>query len=64
MYWFADIEERTDKKPDIVEELLLRAESDWKALDDAKPRILMEERQNDGSWIRAWRRALLEYSSH
>jgi len=64
MHWFADIEERAHKNPDIVEELLLRAESGWKALDDAKPRILMEERQNDGSWIRAWRRALLEYSSH
>ncbi len=64
MYWFADIEERTDEKPDVVEELLTGAESNWKALDDAKPRILMEERQNDGSWIRGWRRALLEYRTH
>ena len=64
MCWFAEIEERTDRNLALVEELLVRAESNWRALDASNPRILMEERQNDGSWIRAWRRALLEYGSH
>jgi len=58
LYWFADFECRLTKGQVNPRELLKEAENIWGALDDAD--ILMDERQNDGSWIRAWRRALIE----
>jgi len=58
LYWFADFEYRIAKGQVNPKELLKEAENIWGKLDDAD--ILMDERQNDGSWIRAWRRALIE----
>lgn len=58
MYWFGDFEERFVKGPIDTNEFLKNAEKVWSELDDRD--ILMEERQNDGSWLRAWRRAVIE----
>lgn len=59
LYWFSDIENRMSTNPELVDDLLKCAETNWAVLEERK--ILMAERQNDGSWIRAWRRALYEY---
>lgn len=58
LYWFADFECRITKGQINPKELLKEAENIWDKLDKAD--ILMDERQNNGSWIRAWRRALIE----
>lgn len=58
MYWFADFESRFDKGSVGPNDLLKSAEKVWSQLEDQD--ILMEERQNDGSWLRSWRRAILE----
>ena len=39
--------------------LLRNADSNWRILDDSD--VLLEERRNDGGWIRPWRRALTEF---
>jgi hypothetical protein len=59
LFWFADAEARlTDGTLDV--DLLLRAaKKNWQVLEDSN--VLMEEARNDGSWIRPWRRALLEF---
>lgn len=58
MYWFADFERRFAKGEIVADSFLNDAEKIWNLLDSKN--ILMEERQNDGSWLRAWRRAVLE----
>lgn len=58
LYWFAETEHRIESGLD-VHDLLLHAERLWLTLDDEL--ILMDEARNDGSWIRPWRRALIEY---
>lgn len=58
LYWFADFERRFDSGELPAKDLLREAERTWGTLDDRD--ILMEERQNDGSWLRPWRRAILE----
>jgi hypothetical protein len=62
MYAFADLEERISTGATDVANLLASAETAWLELDDAS--ILMEEPRNNGSWLRPWRRALLEYRTH
>jgi hypothetical protein len=64
MYWFAHSEERVSEDPELASGLLENADSNWKVLDQSRPPIFMEERQNDGVWLRTWRRALLEFESH
>lgn len=59
MYWFAEIEDRIASGLSVGN-LLKNAEQTWNTLDDEE--MLMEERRNDGSWIRIWRRALIEYN--
>jgi hypothetical protein len=59
MFWFAEYEARTSVHSSDADSILISAEQTWSIL-EAK-QILMEERQNDGSWLRAWRRALLEW---
>jgi hypothetical protein len=61
MYAFADLEARIVSGTVDVGQMLRQAERNWIAVEDAS--ILMEEIRNDGSWLRAWRRALLEYST-
>lgn len=59
MWWFADFERRA--AIDDVRNVLRTADATWRHFDDND--ILMEERQNDGAWVRQWRRALSEFSS-
>ena len=58
MYWFGDFEKRFDESSINTDVLLKNAEKVWSHLDEKN--ILMEERQNDGSWLRSWRRAVIE----
>lgn len=60
MYWFAECEAKLSARPAAAAELLQEAERAW--LDLEESRILTEELRNDGSWLRHWRRALLEYA--
>ncbi len=59
MYAFADLEKRIRHSVIDVGQMLRDADDAWLALDDAN--IFMEERQNNGAWVRAWRRAIIEY---
>jgi hypothetical protein len=59
MFWFADVENRLDSRATSAAELLRNADNNWRTLDDAD--FLMEERRNDGGWIRPWRRAIAEF---
>lgn len=58
MFWFADVENRLSSGAVSPAALLRNADNNWRMLDDAD--FLMEERRNDGGWIRSWRRALTE----
>jgi len=58
MYWFGDFEKRFEEGSINTDMLLKNAEKVWSHLDDKN--ILMDERQNDGSWLRSWRRAVIE----
>jgi len=59
MFWFADVESRLDSAASTSGALLRNADSNWRTLDDAD--FFMEERRNDGGWIRPWRRAVAEF---
>jgi len=59
LYWFADFERRCRTSVIRPNDFLRHAEHAWSALDSND--ILMEERQNDGAWLRSWRRAILEW---
>jgi len=61
LYWFIDVERRVSSGELDVAGLLRTVERTWRQLDDAD--VLMEELRNDGTWIRAWRRALVEYQT-
>jgi hypothetical protein len=58
LWWFSDLESRLDTEPSAALALLRSADQTWRDIDE---RILMEERTNDGSWVRAWRRACIEF---
>jgi len=59
LYWFADVEARLSSSKATAEDLLTVADANWYKLDKAK--VLMEERENIGTWIRIWLNALHEY---
>lgn len=59
LYQFADLENRIHSGKIDINQLILDAEKKWIYLD--KNNILMEELQNNGEWVRAWRRVLIEY---
>lgn len=59
MWWFADVEQRISRGELDVAHALREAEQNWIELEDSN--VLMEERRNDGGWLRPWRRALAEY---
>lgn len=59
LFWFADIEARLESGAVVPATLLRNADSNWRILDDSD--VLLEERRNDGGWIRPWRRALTEF---
>jgi hypothetical protein len=60
MYWFADVEERLRTDTVTAEDLVVQADANW-GLIQQKPEVIMEERANDGQWVRQWRRALIEF---
>jgi hypothetical protein len=59
MFWFADVEDRLNSRLIEPATLLRTADTNWRTLEDVD--FLMEERRNDGIWVRQWRRALAEY---
>jgi hypothetical protein len=59
LYWFADFEGRLDRNEITTEELLKSADANWSKLDKAQ--VFMEERENNGTWIRNWLNVLTEY---
>jgi hypothetical protein len=61
LYWFADVEGRLSKRTVNAENLLRAADANWSRLD--KDKVLMEERGNDGTWVRAWLNAVNEYEA-
>ncbi|MEK7315389.1 MAG: hypothetical protein AAB011_04360 [Candidatus Eisenbacteria bacterium] len=60
MCWFAAFEERVRTNQTEVPVFLKEVEEHWKRLDDRG--VLLEEMRNDGSWVRQWRRAAIEYN--
>jgi hypothetical protein len=60
--WFGKCERSLTHQDAIqsVEEMLIMAENNWRIL--AENRVLFDEMANDGSWIRNWRQALIEYT--
>lgn len=61
LYWFADIETRINNQSVNVNRLLRAAEKNWEWIEDND--IILEERRNDGRWLRHWLRAISEYKS-
>jgi hypothetical protein len=61
IHWFADVDQRLRNGDVTAEALLETAERSWETVEDQG--LLMEERRNDGRWVRPWRIALRSYSS-
>ncbi|WP_260705056.1 hypothetical protein [Edaphobacter flagellatus] len=62
LWWFADVEQRLTLKSVTAQDLINTADSNWASLEET-PRMIFEERKNDGSWTREWLRAIEELSS-
>jgi hypothetical protein len=60
MYWFADVEERLRVGTVTAEDLISQADANW-GLIQQKPQVIMEERENNGQWVREWLRSLVEF---
>lgn len=60
LWWLADCEARLEQAVDTTDDLLVAAEGNWPLL--AQKKILMEERENTGTWLRPWRAALQGYT--
>ncbi len=60
MFWFADVEERLRTGTITAEDLILQADANW-GLIQQKPQVIMEERENNGQWVRQWLRSLVEF---
>lgn len=58
LWWFADVIGRIESGNLDVQALLKRVEQTWLEIED---KILMEEQSNNGSWLRQWRRAIIEF---
>lgn len=52
LYWFANAEYRIATDGVSPEDLLKVAADNWGAIEKAKPPIFMEERANNGDWVR------------
>ncbi len=61
LFWFADVEARLNGDMIAAGDLLTDADGNWKKLDKAK--VFMEERDNDGTWIRDWMNVINEFQS-
>jgi hypothetical protein len=60
MHWFADVEQRLASRAVTARKLILAAERNWQTLEDND--VFMEEKANDGSWLRPWLRAVVEFN--
>jgi len=60
LYTFAKLEAEIGNNTRIIDQLLVKAEKNWIKLEDLN--VIMEEMRNDGSWIRKWRIAILEFN--
>lgn len=58
MWWFANFEELLEEGAVDPDTHLEQAEEMWDRFEEIP--ILMEKRANDGSWLRPWRRAIVE----
>ncbi len=61
LFWFADVETRLAGGEITSSDLLSAADANWKKLDKAK--VFMEERDNDGTWIRDWLNVITEFQA-
>lgn len=62
LFWFCDVERRISSGETTATNLLKKADSNWSELDRAQ--VLMEERENNGTWIRSWLNTLHDYSAN
>jgi len=61
LFWFANMEARLAGREITSSDLLSAADANWKKLDKAK--VFMEERDNDGTWIRDWLNVITEFQA-
>jgi len=59
LYWFAEFESRITNGTTGVSKLLREVDNNWLNLDNKG--VILEDRRNNGAWIRQWLRALTEY---
>ncbi len=59
LYWFSDFERRIDNNGFNINNFLKERERVWRDLDEND--ILFDELHNDGSWLRRWRKAIVEF---
>jgi hypothetical protein len=59
MEWFASLEKRLADGTTTTRDLIRVAESNWDKLEEND--VFMEERSNDGKWLRSWLRATVEF---
>lgn len=60
MDWFQETERLLGAGQYNLDGILDAAEDNWEKVEQA--RILMDEKKNDGRWLRPWRQAILEYA--
>jgi hypothetical protein len=60
MHWFADMEARLSAGTVRPRDLVRAAENNWQTLEQND--VFMEERSNDGAWLRSWLRAIVEFN--
>jgi len=58
LYWYANFERKVSGEEISPDSVLTNALDRWSELDQRN--IFFDERQNDGAWLRPWRRALRE----
>jgi hypothetical protein len=61
LYWFADAEYRLSRRAISAQDIVRQADANWAAVERGTPPLFMEERQNDGTWVRQWLRAIVEF---
>lgn len=61
LWWFYDVELRLSQGETNANSLLRMADNNW--LEIEKKRVILEERRNNGSWIREWLRAITDYTN-
>lgn len=60
MRWFKDVEQRLESGDVEPSDLLKTADKTWGEIEHRK--IVMEERSNDGVWLRKWLQAEIDFS--